>query len=147
MATHLDWLFERRKHDGDDCLLWPFSTSRGYGQVKAWDKIRKAHRVMCTIAHGPSTDPTHEAAHSCGNTRCVNPKHLSWKSRPANQADSVAMGRFYNGGRRGKLDRDRANQIRALKGTLSQNEIAARFGVTFSTVAKIHRGELWRDAG
>lgn len=146
MATNLDWLFDNRTHDGDGCLLWPFSLSRGYGTVKAWGKIRKAHRVMCILAHGPSVMPDYEAAHSCGNRQCVNPRHLSWKTRADNQADSVAMGRFYNGGRRGKLGRARALEIRALKGVMSLDEIADRYGVTFSTVAKIHRNEIWKDA-
>lgn len=144
--TNLDWLLGHVRHTGDECLLWPFGKVRGYGQMSiGTKKIKKAHRVMCQLAHGPGPTPKHEAAHKCGNRACVNPMHLSWKTRSENQAESVAMGRFWSGGKRGKLNREQAVQIRALKGRLSQTKIAEQFGVTHSNVAKIHRGELWRD--
>lgn len=46
---------------------------------------------------------------------------------------------------RAKLTPQQAIEIRSLKGNLSQDKIAERFGVSHSTVAKIHRGELWRS--
>ena len=141
------WLMGHVAYRGDDCLEWPFSKIRGYGQLTIGkNKIRKAHRLMCELAHGSPPSPKHEAAHSCGNHGCVNPKHLRWKTRAESQAESVAMGRYYRSGRVGAEGRDRAIQIRALKGRLSQNKIAEKFGVTHSTVAKIHRGETWRNA-
>lgn len=148
-SNNLDWL-RRQLSCGSTtsgCIIWPFGKARGYGQIGIGNrKIAKAHRVMCEMAHGPAPTPKHEAAHSCGNRSCVNPAHLSWKTRPNNQAESVAMGRYYTGGRRGKLGRENALKIRDLKGKLSQDKIAEKFGVTHSTVAKIHRGEIWRDA-
>jgi hypothetical protein len=99
---------------------------------------------MCELAHGDPPSTKHEAAHSCGNHSCVNPRHLAWKTRSENQLDSVAMGRVYRGGRRGKLNRAFAERIRRLKGKLSQDQIAKMFDVTHGTVAKIHRGEMWK---
>lgn len=144
----LAWLREHAQFTGHDCLLWPFGKARGYGQVTAGNgdkRILKAHRVMCGMAHGEPPTPKHEAAHSCGNHGCVNPNHLSWKTRAENQAESVAMGRKYTGGRAGPLGAYNARTILGLKGKLSQDRIAEMFRVSHSTVAKIHRGELWKS--
>lgn len=143
----LNWLRAHVLYEGADCLLWPYSTTRGYAQVPMDGKIAKATRVMCQWAHGDPPTPKHEAAHSCGNRRCVNPSHLSWKTRSENQLDAVAHGTVFRKGNRWntKLSPTQALEIRSLKGSLSQDKIAARFGVSHSTVAKIHRGELWRE--
>lgn len=138
------WLRAHVSFDGNGCLEWPFSRSRGYGHLKYGNKIMKAHRQICILAHGKPPTPKHEAAHSCGNHGCVNRNHISWKTRRKNQAQSVAMGRFYRNGRGGTLNRADATEIRALKGQLSQDKIAAKFNVTHSTIAKIHRGEIWK---
>lgn len=144
------WICEHVSYNEDDCLIWPFSRNRGYGNLKYGDKIHYAHRVMCTLAHGDPPTPKHEAAHSCGNGRngCVNPKHLSWKTRAENHDDAFKHGTAYTprGLPRAKLTKDKAIEIHSLKGVLSQNKIAKQFGVTYSTVSKIHRGELWSHA-
>lgn len=149
-SNALNWLRSHVLYEGDDCLIWPFGTSRGYGQVKADGRIRKPHRVMCEWVNGSPPTDKHEAAHSCGNGHrgCVNPNHLSWKTRAENHADAIAHGTAHMnklGVPRAKLSLTQALEIRSLKGNLSQDKIAERFGVSHSTVAKIHRGELWRQ--
>lgn len=147
----LNWLRAHVLHEGDDCLIWPFSSTRGYAQVPIDGKVHKAARIMCEWVHGKPPSPKHEAAHSCGNgsKKCVNPNHLSWKTRAENHADAIAHGTAYftgaGSGKRAKLTPMQALEIRSLKGNLSQDKIAARFGVSHSTIAKIHRGELWRQ--
>lgn len=146
--TNYQWLKNRVGTTDDSCILWPFARARAYGQVAiirpGKKTICKAHRVMCKLAHGEPPTPRHEAAHICGNALCVNPRHLKWKTRSANQLDSVTMGRVWRGGRRGKLTRDKADRIRSLRGVVSLDKLANQFGVTFSTIAKIHRGETWK---
>lgn len=145
LGEGIGWLRAHADHHGNDCLEWPKGRSRGYGQVCTGHcKVEKAHRVMCEIVHGAPPAPGLEAAHSCHNKGCVNPDHLSWETRPDNQNQSVKVGRYYRDGRNGRLNREKAAQIRALKDELSQDKIAAQFGVTHSTVAKIHRNEIWR---
>jgi len=146
----LNWLRAHVLYDGDDCLIWPYSTTRGYAQVAIGRRLQKAARVMCQWVHGDPPTPKHEAAHSCGNGNkaCVNPKHLTWKTRAGNHADAMLHGTAYinqRGVPRAKLTPSQAGEIRSLKGHVSQDKIAARFGVSHSTVAKIHRGELWRS--
>jgi hypothetical protein len=56
--------------------------------------VRRAHRVMCEIAHGPKPAPGFVAAHTCGKGRegCVNPRHLRWASQKENMADKLLHG-------------------------------------------------------
>lgn len=140
----LAWVKANVNHVGDECLIWPWSTNQqGYGQLGLNGKVYKAHRMMCTLAHGEAPSVNHDAAHSCGNGHlgCVNPNHLSWKSPRENRLDANAHG---TGSRsRKQLNPEIVKQIR--DSTKSYLEIAAEFGVYFGTVGKIKRGELYRN--
>jgi len=136
-------------HTGEDCLPWPMSTDgRGYGVLGFEGENYKAHRMMCILAHGEPPSPLHQAAHSCGNGHlgCVNPLHLSWKTPTQNMADSVAHGtaRTDRGRKRVKLTVEQVQQILALKGVKSQQEVAEIFGVSWRQIGKIQRGVSWR---
>lgn len=124
-------------HQGVMCLEWPMSRlPNGYGTLGFERKIHYAHRLMCQLAHGPAPSKDHEAAHSCGNRGCVNPHHLSWKTRAGNQYDRRLHGTMRSGR---KLSKRQWDEIRGLKGKLTQREIAARYGVTFQNISAIHR--------
>lgn len=143
------WLLAHVSHVEQDCLTWPFGgDGRGYGVVKFGDRIRKPHRVICELAHGPAPTEAHQAAHSCGkgHLRCVNPRHLSWKTPVQNMADSVAHGtaRTDRGRKRVKLTVEQVQQILALKGVKSQQEVAEMYGVSWRQIGKIQRGVSWR---
>jgi hypothetical protein len=133
----------------DDCVIWPMCRVRGYGVLSVNGVLSKASRLLCEMAHGPAPAPEYEAAHSCGNGHlgCVNPNHLSWKTRNENQSDRRQHG---TSGRRGvkkyrryKLTADDAMKIRSLLGTESVTNIAARFGVHRSTINQIQAGKTW----
>lgn len=140
--TKGDWLRERTDHRGDECLYWPFGMMpNGYAQLGTVGdgtntKCLYAHRYVCELKHGPAP-AGHEAAHSCGNRGCLNPNHIFWKTRAANQADRILHGTAKRDGR--KLTRDQRREIRALKGKLTQRQIAAKFGVTFQSISQVHR--------
>lgn len=145
----LNWLEAHVGYEGDECLTWPHGTdSRGYGIVGRNGKTTKAHRLMCEFAHGAPPSPEYHAAHSCGNghLRCVNPKHLSWKTPKENMADSVAHGtaRFDSGRKLRKLTIEQVHEILALKGIETQQALGIRFGVSWRQIGKIHRGVSWR---
>lgn len=144
----LRWIAEHVGYQGDDCIRWPFEIGRyGYGTVKNNGKRRVASRVMCEEAHGPAPDPDMDAAHSCGNGQqaCMNPKHLSWKTRIGNVADAVAHGTWNHGESvpQSKLTEEMVREIRSLAGTLDQYEIAARFGVNQAQISRIIRRKAW----
>lgn len=136
-----NWLVQQVGHQGDDCLLWPFSCcTPGYGMFM-YEKVKRlAHRFMCELAHGPAPE-NHHAAHSCGNRRCVNPNHLSWKTQRDNQLDRRTHGT--NNKTRTKINAVQADQIRKLKGIETSVQTAARYGVTESNVRLIQDGKTW----
>lgn len=136
------WIMQQVGHQGDDCLIWPFSCcTPGYGNFMFESKRRLAHRFMCEQTHGPAPDSSYHAAHSCGNRRCVNPKHLSWKSQAENQLDRRRHGT--NNKTRMKITALQADQIRKLKGIETSVETAARYGVTESNIRLIQDGKTW----
>jgi hypothetical protein len=88
-------------HEGDECLSWPYSrNTKGYGKVRLGRRSHIVSRLACELVHGPAKSPVYEAAHSCGNGHlgCVNPQHLSWKTRRENEADKFIHGTRSRGG-------------------------------------------------
>lgn len=137
------WILQHVDHEGEECLIWPFSTiTPGYGVFAIKRKAITAHRWMCEFTHGKPPTPQHQASHSCGNRRCVNPQHISWKTRSANQRDRKVHGT--NNKSRTKITAQQAAQIRQLKGVETSVETAARYGVTESNVRAIQSGKTWR---
>lgn len=127
----------------DWCLIWPFSTTRGYGRFGYLGKGYYAHRFMCELAHGRAPSPHHEAAHSCGDTACVNPNHLSWKTPGENGLDNRQHGTHVRSryGNVGKLTPEQADAIRAQKGEKTLLELADEYGVSESCISNVWTGK------
>lgn len=147
--TGLQWLLRHRDYSGDDCLTWPLGRdNHGYGQCGHRGMFFKAHRRMCELVCGPCPSGAHQASHSCGNGHlgCVNPRHLSWKTRSENQLDRRTHGTATTNplGRRGKITPAIAEEIRSLQGRMTQQQIATSFGVSKPTVRRIFSGKFWR---
>lgn len=141
----IQWLKDRAAYSGDKCLIWPFSTTRGYGRFGHNGKGHYAHRYMCALMHGNAPTPDHQAAHSCGNGHkgCVHPQHLSWKTQSENQLDRRQHGTTRRNirGRPGSLTLAQVEQIRALASTKTQDEIAAMFDTVRGNVQLILAGK------
>jgi hypothetical protein len=134
------------KYKGDGCILWPFATiPGGYGRFKENGKTTAANRWICEQTHGPSPTDTHEAAHSCGNGRCLNPKHLRWATPKENTADKIVHGTLLKGSMSpsSRLTEDQVKEIRQLYGSTSQTKIAELFGVANQTISSIINGQTW----
>lgn len=130
-------------HAGDDCVIWPYSCcTAGYGAFMVEKKVRLAHREMCRVTHGDPPTDGHHAAHSCGNRRCINPRHLSWKTQSENQIDRRSQGTSKQ--KYAKLTLAKVAQIRQLKGVETSIATAARYGVTESNIRQIQDGKIWR---
>lgn len=131
-----------------ECLFWPFArVGRGYGHMWKDDRLVYVHRLACEAVHGHPPSKEHQAAHLCGRGHegCVNPLHLSWKTSLANAADKYIHDTINHGERSGtaKLTDCEVRQIRALKGSKTQRQLASQFGVRRETISKIHRRETW----
>ncbi len=137
------------KHQGKDCLMWPYGkSSRGYGRMTLEGKRGFVHRFACERVHGEPPTDKHQAAHECGNGHlgCVNPRHLSWKTRLENKADELVHGTRNRGGRNGrsKLTEEDAMKIVDMKRSgLRSAQIASRFSISKGTVDDINSGRSW----
>lgn len=142
----ITFLREHVGYQGDDCLIWPMSRNRnGHGMTTRGNRrIELAHRIMCELVHGEPPEG-HEAAHSCGRGHegCVNPRHLSWKTRAENQRDRYVHNRVPSRVTKRKLTRADVARIREMVGKTTNTEIARQFGITRGTVRQIIKGEIW----
>ena len=135
-------------YDGDECLTWPYARNGdGRAKMSIDGKISLVHRHVCELVNGPPPTPRHQAAHSCGkgHEACVAKRHLSWKTQVENEIDKITHGTTNRGERCGtaKLTAKIVNEIVALKGRLPQPEIAARYGVSRTTISAILTGRTW----
>lgn len=145
-GDRLKWLQKHAGYQADDCLIWPFAIAdTGYGAMIVDGISHNAHRVMCSIAHGEQSASDYDAAHSCRNRACCNPRHLRWASRSENLMDKVRDGTDNRGEKnhKAKLTEDDVRAIRSLRGQESQREIARRFGIDQSTVCYIQTRRDW----
>lgn len=132
---------------GEDCVLWPFSRdTRGRGMLGWNGKHYMAHRLMCEFVHGAPPTPKHEAAHSCGrgHDACINPQHLSWKTRTENQRDRYEHNRVPRRTKQRLLTVEQVKQINALAGKTPGTSIAKMFGVSPACIRRILKGDTWK---
>ena len=144
----MQWLLAHVNYSGGECLLWPFQRNNsGYATISQMGKKRSAARIMCNMAYGSPRSASDDTAHSCGKGHlgCINPRHLSWKTRAGNMQDAIDHGTSAKGTKnpQSSLNEDDVRAIRALKGRLMYKEIAPIFGITPSAVGLIMRGERW----
>lgn len=139
------------RHSGDGCLLWPYGKSKkGYASLSSLKNIHGSAlvcRYICNKMYGPPPTPQHESAHSCGNghSGCVNPAHLSWRTRAENIADKFAHGTTLRGGEHPfvRLSENDVRTIRSLKGKIPQSEVARRFRINQGYVCQIQNRKRW----
>jgi hypothetical protein len=144
--TALDWLTYTLGVRTMDCILWPFGVSSGYGRVNIDGRNTLAHVVACEHVNGPKPEAHLEAAHLCHQPLCVNGRHLYWATPLENAADRIVDGtrqpftRYVP--RLGKLDAVAIADLRAryLAGRVSQQQLAAEYGVAQATVSRYLHG-------
>lgn len=127
------------------CFEWLRARSRGYGKVTIGRKQLGAHRVAYERAFGPIPKDL-QVCHRCDNPGCVNPDHLFLGTGLDNHRDKAMKRRSPLGERNGRaiIGADQVRQIRAMAGELPKTQIAARFGIGWSQVARIIRGDQWK---
>lgn len=137
----------------DACHVWTgFRYPRGYGQFHVARRPVYAHRFAWETANAASVLPGFEVRHSCDNPPCVNKRHLLLGTKSMNMQDAVERGRhrhFRGIGEdnpRAKLSAADVASVRALLGTITQADLAQRFGVSRQAISNIACGRSWAGA-
>ena len=135
--------------DAQTCLPWPRRRTSKYVSVWWSDRYVDAHVKVCELANGPRPSSRHQAAHSCGNSKCVNPAHLRWATAWENSQDRINHGTQTRGMdvAGSKLTEEDVRFIRAnyqKHGSMDARVLAAMFDVHYSNIDCIVRNKTWR---
>ena len=135
----------------DGCWLWTASTNnKGYGVINRGGHANgtvTAHTLSWLIHYGPI--PKGKCVlHNCDNRLCVRPDHLFLGTVADNQHDMEVKGRSTHGEKHGRhlLTQAEVQEIREryVPYQVTQDELAAFYGVSRTTIGAIVRGENWR---
>lgn len=151
--TSLEYFRERSEVDpATNCWLWTAATNpHGYGAMRTRGKTVRPHRFVYQMVHGVELPRHIDVCHKCDVRRCVNPEHLFAGTRADNMADCAKKGRTNPPNLKGedcpasKLTAAQVLEIRASDAPSA--ELAARFGVTTSSIKGIRKGKVWRSVG
>lgn len=131
----------------DECIEWPYYVGpRGYGRMTINGASRCVHVISCEMAHGPRPHRM-EAAHSCNNKRCLNPRHLRWATHTENAQDRTLHGTQRRGEthNQSKLTEEQVLAIRrAYVSGVRQVPLSKQYGVTLSAINDIVHGRNWK---
>ena len=137
-----EWIEKHINYSSDECLIWPFATTKGYGMMHIDGKSLTVSRVICERRHGQPPTPKHQAAHSCGKGHlgCVSPVHVRWATRKGNESDKFLHGTSM----RGKNSKLTVTQVLEIKhSTLSNKNLGAKHGVCPDNIRAIRSGRSW----
>lgn len=146
----------------DGCWNWLGAVGvGGYGRFWISDEaVSFAHRFSYELAYGPIPDDK-LVCHHCDNPRCVRPDHFFVGTHADNTNDARNKGRLATGDRSGsrlhperlkrgeqnaraKLTEDQVREIRRLAGSVTQAELAKRFGVAACVIGFVIHRKTWK---
>lgn len=78
--------------NGSPCKIWIREINCGYPKMSVCGQYVSAHIMACFIGNGYFRPKNMHAAHLCGHSLCVNPKHLKFKTPVENNMDKIAHG-------------------------------------------------------
>lgn len=120
------------------CWLWDGSVSpAGYAWIRRGGTCFLLNRLVLRHILGRPIRKGHFACHRCDTPACINPDHLYEGTPKSNSEDARRRDRFP-----AKMTQSQVVEMRKryAKGEL-QKELAAEFGVHYTTVSKIVRGK------
>lgn len=98
--------------DTDECIIWPFGLSSGYGTLAVAKGVRiRVTRLACIQVYGPPPNPKDVVLHGpCHDQRCFNPRHLRWGTQAENMMDRNRDGTMPKGESHWTVRRKRGEQ-------------------------------------
>jgi len=133
------------------CWNWIANKDRdGYGRIsQGIDQQFKAHRVAWEIYFGPIPNDK-IIMHTCDNTSCVNPYHLSLGTYKDNSQDMVNKGRTNPciGSESGRAILTEDEVLEIVNGVkfgtyISITQIVLKYDVSKGTIYQIFEGKNW----
>lgn len=137
--TEHEWarFLQYTKWDGD-CLLYSSAiTKGGYGLFYYRGRTYTAHSLMLRNTLGRDLGTGMDAAHSCRHRNCVNPEHLSQKSRKDNLQDRLRDGTWG-----WRYSPEVVAAIRT--STLPTKQLVEQYGMSDSMIRHIRAGRRWK---
>jgi len=154
-------LLARAERQPGGCMYWR-GRQQVYGTVAWDDRIRKVHRLIFEIIHGPIA-PGLCVCHHCDTPGCINPEHLYAGTPSQNMRDMVLRRRnpalitssqaHFHSGRapRGeeasgaKLSEEGARAVlRDHRAGMSTKKLMEKYGLSRPSVQGLLRGTTWR---
>lgn len=130
------------------CWLWTGTViaANGYGQI--WSgggdgKMISAHRAAWELSVGPIPVGLC-VCHHCDTRLCVRPDHLFLGTYSDNAQDMIRKQRNQYGENHHNARLTPAHIEEIRNSTHSCEALAARFNVTFSTIARVRRRVWWK---
>ena len=123
----------------NDCWIWQKSFgSHGYGNIgTGGQRNETVHRVSYEVFNGTIPEKM-LVLHSCDNRKCCNPEHLRVGTYKENLTDRDTRSK-----RAVVMTMDKAREARA--SGLSCTELATKYGLSYSSMFKLLRGDTWRE--
>lgn len=130
-----------------DCWEWTAcKNNAGYGNFKIGGRVVNASRFVLSL-EGVEAPDGMCVCHHCDNPGCVNPDHLFVGTYSDNMYDMHSKRRHHKEPK--ALTKDQARVIRKVfqrtPGT-GQSRLANYFGVSQTTISRVLRGKIWREA-
>src|SRR5690606_37919256 len=123
-----------------------YRLANGYAAINRNGRLVVASRLICEMINGEPASQEMEAAHSCGRgcDGCINPRHLSWKTRTENANDKIEHGTLPLGERHksSKLTEREVLETRRIRAAKPQRKIAAMFKISQAQVGRILRRQV-----
>lgn len=150
MRKTMAFLLQASQSDQSDCIIWPYarSTPNGYGIIIIQGRRQYVHRLVCELKHGVPSEPMDAAHGPCHNRSCINPNHLSWKTRRDNILDRHRDGTMLFGETSPKskyTDQEILDLRESYKHkSVSQAQFARDHGIPRRTLRQILSEETWK---
>lgn len=141
-------------NEATGCLEWTGALVKGYprlyvGKVDGDDAWRAGHRYSLERKLGRPLLTEEIACHQCDNPICINPDHLEVGSHQDNMNEMKERKRAATGEKNSmtSLTWDEVREIRAVSLDVKHSVLATKYKVSPQTIARIRKGETWREQG